>query len=361
MNQTVIEPKPRVLLTCDWFLKYSAALARGLARAGVPTALLCRSHAFEYGGDQAERARDLEAAQQDGVDVFVLPGRLRDPSGVLVTARLRREIKRWAPDVVHAQDSSDGRFALIFGRRLPVLLTRHDPVPHPGQPAPGIESRAYDSYWYRRAAAVHLHSELLATEFRNPDRKPLYFVPHGISVLDRPLELPASPTILMFGRMEPYKGLGVLAAAMPLIWEESPEVRLLVAGAGTEEFPMPADARVEVRRGYVPERDVRGLFEASTVAVAPYTQASQSGVASLCLGFGVPVVASALGGLPSIVDGAWLCTPGDPADLAAKLSGALSHSADDRRRLLERARSEYSWDAVAQRFLAVYRELLVSA
>jgi glycosyltransferase involved in cell wall biosynthesis len=353
--------RPRVLLTCDWFLKYSVALARGLARAGVPAALLCRAHAFEYGDDPSERARDLEAARRDGVEVFVLPGRQRDPRGLVAAARLRRAIGLWAPDVVHAQDGSDGRFALVFGRRLPVLLTRHDPVPHPGQPRPGLEAQAYDRYWYRRAAAVHLHSELLVSEFANPLGKPLYFIPHGMTVLDQPLELPQAPRILMFGRMEPYKGLDVLAAAMPLVWERSPEVRLLVAGEGPEAFPIQADARIEVRRGYVPESDVSGLFEGATVAAVPYTQASQSGVASVSLGFGVPVVASALGGLPSIVDAAWLCRPGDPRDLAAKLSDALAHSVDDRRRLLERARSEYSWDAVAIRFLAVYRELLAAA
>jgi glycosyltransferase involved in cell wall biosynthesis len=289
--------------------------------------------------------------------VFVLPGRQRDPAGLDAALRLRRSVKSWAPDVVHAQDGSDGRFALVFGRRLPLLLTRHDPVPHPGQIRPGAGIEAADRYWYRRAAAVHLHSELLAAEFANPRRKPLYFVPHGMSVLDTPLELPAQPRILMFGRMEPYKGLDVLAAAMPLVWAHAPEARLLVAGTGPAAFPIRPDVRIEVRRGYIPERDVRALFETTTVTVLPYTQASQSGVAGIALGFGVPVVASAIGALPSIIDASSLCAPGDPADLAAKLTDALSHSGDDRRRLLEQSRSEYSWDVVADRFLSVYREL----
>jgi glycosyltransferase involved in cell wall biosynthesis len=353
--------KPRVLVTCDWFLKYAVAQARGLARSGVPTALLCRSHALEYGGNPGEQARDLDDARRDGVEVFVLPGRQLDPRGLIGVARLRLALRRWAPDVIHVQDGSDGRFALVVGRRLPLLLTRHDPVPHPGQPVPGIGARASERYWSRRAAAVHLHSELLASEFENQRGKPLYFIPHGMSVLEQPLELPPAPRILMFGRMQPYKGLDVLAAAMPLVWERSPDARLLVAGAGPEEFPMQPDNRVEVHRGYVPETDVRSLFEGATVTALPYTQASQSGVASISLGFGVPVVASALGGLPSIVEAARLCKPGDPVDLAAKLSDALAHSVDDRRRLLERARSEYSWEAVAHRFLGVYRELLASA
>lgn len=346
---------PRVLVTCDWFLKYAVEQTRGLARSGVPTALLCRSHALEYGGAPAERARHLDAARNDGVEVFVLPGRFRDPRGLLDA--LRGDVRRWAPDVVHAHDGSDGRFALTFGRHLPLLLTRHDPVPHPGQPQPGIEARLSDRYWYLRAAGIHLHSDLLADEFDNPGQKPLFFVPHGMSVLDRPLEMPAVPTILMFGRMEPYKGLEVLAEAMPLIWDRSPEVRLLLAGAGGTSLPAWADARVEVRDTYVPEADVPALFASATVTALPYTQASQSGVASLSLGFGVPVVASAIGGLPSIVDPEALCAPSDPSDLANKLLGVLTHSAEDRQRLQAQARSAYSWDAVAQRFLAVYREL----
>src|SRR3954463_13052113 len=46
---------PRILLACDWLLKYAAGLAQGLREAGADVALLTRDHGLEYGGNAGEK------------------------------------------------------------------------------------------------------------------------------------------------------------------------------------------------------------------------------------------------------------------------------------------------------------------
>jgi glycosyltransferase involved in cell wall biosynthesis len=73
------------------------------------------------------------------------------------------------------------------------------------------------------------------------------------------------------------------------------------------------------------------------VVVLPYLEASQSGVGSLAKGYGRPLVASAVGGLPELVsDGSGvLVPPGDADALADALDGILG----DRARLEEMGRA----------------------
>jgi len=79
---------------------------------------------------------------------------------------------------------------------------------------------------------------------------------------------------------------------------------------------------------------------------------------------GVPVVASAVGGVPDLLDdgsAGWLVTPGDPAALGGSLRQALDNGAEGRRRV-ERAqariRDVYAVDPWLDRCEEVYRRLL---
>ena len=49
--------------------------------------------------------------------------------------------------------------------------------------------------------------------------------------------------------------------------------------------------------GYVPETEIAGWFRAAMAAVLPYRRTEQSGVAALANAFGLPVLASTVGGL----------------------------------------------------------------
>jgi glycosyltransferase involved in cell wall biosynthesis len=349
----------RVLVAGDWFLKVMAGQARGLSRRGPEVMLLCRDHAEEFGGDQGERRRLLDLARSEGVEVEELPGKRFGPGMAGASRRARAVVERFGPEVVSAHENGDPRLlAAVRGR--PILLTVHDPVPHPGHPRPPWPERATAALWLRSASAVAVHGRALADELRpKVPATPLYVVKHGIDVRDAPFPLPSRPTILMFGRMEAYKGVDVLLEAMRHVWAQRPDVRLLLAGRGPAVAVVPRDDRIDLRDRYIPERDLDPLFAEATVGVLPYTQASQSGAGLWMMAAGLPVVVSDVGALSEIVeDPEMIARPGDPRHLADRLLAALSHGLGDRERLLERVRGRFSWDAVADDYVALYRSVI---
>ena len=346
----------RVLVACDWFLKYAAHQATALARAGVDVRILCRTHAFEFGGSAEERASALAAL--DGVSISALPGRVSSLSAAGAVRRLRKDVRTWRPDVVHAHDNADPRLlAIVRGRRR--VITIHDPTPHPGQPS---RSRVEDSirrHWITGSDAVIVHGAALVDELPAWVRqRRVAVVPHGATVLGRPLAVPSDPVVLLFGRLEPYKGLDVLLRAMERVWNARPDVRLHIAGRGSESDQIPSDPRIGVRAEYVPEAELQSLFATTTLAVLPYTQGSQSGVGSVALGYGVPTIVSDVGALEDLAADATFVVPaGDDHALAGAILAHLDHDESMRSRVLAFARDRLSWDACARRTLEVYRSL----
>jgi glycosyltransferase involved in cell wall biosynthesis len=184
-------------------------------------------------------------------------------------------------------------------------------------------------------------------------------VAHGTEVQPRPLPPPERRAVGFFGRLAPYKGLDVLARAMPRVWSARPDVQLRVAGSGDSMLPL-EDPRVHLERGYLPEDQLPSFFAQSSLVVLPYTHATQTGAGSLAVGYGVPVVASATGGLPEItLDQSYLCTPGDDSSLAAAIVRHIDDGLDVRERVLDQVAGPLSWDSVALRMLEVYETLVV--
>ncbi len=137
-------------------------------------------------------------------------------------------------------------------------------------------------------------------------------------------------SLLAFGAVRPYKGIDIAVRALASVdrglrvrltvagafWDGGAELRQLVAELGLED-------RVELRDGFVSNEEAALLFSAADAAILPYRSATQSGVVQLAFAYGVPVVASSVGGLPeAISDGVdgLLCPPEDPSTLAKIIS-----------------------------------------
>lgn len=187
------------------------------------------------------------------------------------------------------------------------------------------------------------------------------------------LGVDGDPVILYYGHTSSWKGLSVLAEALPRVLRQHPRATVLLSltsyGAGTAPLLASlARARLAGRvvvhgPGHVPQ-----LHAAADLAVLPAPAAVGTAcfpnVLLECMAGGVPIVATAVGGLPEVVqDGrtGTLARPGDAGDLAARLS-QLADDPVQRRRLAAEARRlierDFSWDAVAQRMADVYRLLV---
>jgi glycosyltransferase involved in cell wall biosynthesis len=185
---------------------------------------------------------------------------------------------------------------------------------------------------------------------------------------------PDDRVLLVFGNIEPYKGIEDLVEAVSLL---SPgcSVKVVVAGRGrNREYldrlrSFAAERRVGSRFvwhcGFVAEPDVETYFAAADCVVLPYRRISQSGVIFSAYRFGVPVIATAVGGLiEDVVEGqtGLLCEPENPLSLARAIENYFRDAKwGDRERVREaiicRTAAAYSWESIAVQTLAVYRRI----
>jgi glycosyltransferase involved in cell wall biosynthesis len=337
-------------------LKYGSEQARALARAGHDVAILCRSHALEFGGEAAERDELFESLRREGIGIVVIPGRIRSISAVPKLVRVRRALNRWRPQIVHVHENHDPRLlALTTGYRT--VLTVHDPLGHPGAPELNRWENWAFRHWFRRADRFVVHGEPLVEELAPIVRgAPMVVIPHGVWPRSKPLAPPGSPSVLLFGRLEQYKGVEVLVDAMDHVWEQRPEVKLVVAGAGAAARLVPERPGVSLIPRYISETEVDALLAQASLVALPYTQASQSGVGVLAIAAGVPVVVSDLGALPQLAyKPSFVFEAGNPRALAQTIVRHLDHGPQVRSAVLQHAQSHFSWDHAAQLTSELYR------
>jgi len=178
--------------------------------------------------------------------------------------------------------------------------------------------------------------------------------------------------LLHFGYIRDYKGLDVLLRALPAICGRVARARLVVAGTpwggddGWAKYQRLIDKtgladRVLLHLGYVPPAKVKVFFRAADLVVLPYRHfEAQSGPGNIALAFGAPLLVTRTGGLPALVrDPGAVVPPDDPDALARAAADILN----DPRKLEELSADskalarEYSWSAIAERTVALYREL----
>jgi len=162
-------------------------------------------------------------------------------------------------------------------------------------------------------------------------------------------------TILFFGFVRPYKGLGDLLEAMPRIRRRRP-VTLLVAGefwGGSEAFrrrvqELGLQQAVRCVDRYLPNEEVGLYFAAADLVVLPYVSGTASGVVQMAYGLDKPVVATTVGALADVVEDGrtgYLTAPGQPAALA----DAVLRFFDDAREAefvanIRRYKQRFAWD-----------------
>ncbi len=138
--------------------------------------------------------------------------------------------------------------------------------------------------------------------------------------------------------------------AMPSLWERAPEVRLIVAGKGSDRAAAP-DTRIEIR-GFVP--DLGALYEAAGCVAVPLLKGGGSPLKFVeALAYRVPVAATPLAAAGLEVHAGEHYAEGAPDGpaFAAALLEALDPARGNRLALAGRAlaEAEYSIEALERR------------
>ena len=183
----------------------------------------------------------------------------------------------------------------------------------------------------------------------------------------------SAPLIGVVARLEAEKGHRFLVDAMPAVLAAVPDAWLVIVGEGSEADALRAQARslgreVASRIVFTGRReDVSAITADLTVAVLPSLREAQ-GISILeAMARRVPVVASAVGGIPEVitsgVDGV-LVPPADPPALAAAIVELL-RDPSARARIGEAGyrtvADRFSIDAQVRRIQVVYDEELARA
>jgi glycosyltransferase involved in cell wall biosynthesis len=354
------------------FPDYPVALANALARRVNLTFI------------QAARLTDPWQAQIDPNIHLLVRGlpRIRDPRSLAAVLALLRNLCNLKPDILHLQDSVNPWFDLVAASHdlPPMVVTVHDATRHPGENRGEWFTGYLRKRLLLRARAVIVHAsiqrDLLCSRWGIP-RDRVHVVQHGemgslyrAATTGKPGEIvQRNPeSVLFFGRVLPYKGLGILIDAMKIVRKTIPDAKLIIAGRGGQvaRSPLvdPEQTWVEIIDRFIPHAEVVGLFSRAGMAVLPYVEASQSGVASLAMGLGTPVIASAIGGLQElIVDGVdGILVPPEDATALALATMSLMRDENLPRRLSSaasmRSQSDLAWSSIADETVRLYKHAL---
>lgn len=242
-----------------------------------------------------------------------------------------REIRALNPDVLHLFNSDGYPSSWLWARwarrelQKPFVVSVHDPEPHPGT-AIGAFTHLVGRCTWKQASHIHIFSECFVPRMRRfgVQESRLFVIPLCTDVTNftqhKQPTIRREPLALFFGRLEAYKGIPVLVEAAEQL---RGKLRFAIAGPG--KLPLRLRQRImsqpdlfELHNRYLSEAEVAHLFQRASVCVLPYVQATQSSVPWIAAAFGVPVVATATGGLADQVRQmrGILVPPNDSAALA---------------------------------------------
>jgi len=359
---------------------YTYNLAKNLALLGHDVQVLC--------------ANDPEPPGKrtiDGIEVHRLKSRGRT-YGVPIVPKLPYELAKIDADILHANFPNPYNASITsltsLLRSIPSVLTWHNDLP---------------PVTFTASILVYIHNNLIApvylphfkriistsqhyaksSKLLHKYQDKVVIIPNGVDIerfnpkrdgsqLKAKYNLEDSKVILFVGALTKwhrYKGLDVLIKAFSEIQDQMKEIRLLIVGDGDlkpeyQALSSPIADKV-IFAGNVDDDELPNYYAASDLLILPSLDRSEGfGLTLLeANATGKPVVASNVGGIPSVVtDGVngLLVPPSDEKSLAKTIIDVLK----DEDRLLEMSRNgrriaeAHDWKHIAKKTEELYKEVL---
>jgi glycosyltransferase involved in cell wall biosynthesis len=338
-------------------------LCSGLRHAGIEVAAVLLNP-----GELADR---LHAA---GVSTQVISEVRLDP--IRIALQLRSSIAAFGPDIVHSHRMKEHVVAtvsraLCLGHRPRLVKTIHGADEHSTAPPWSRRNvaRMADQFADRFFDARVAVSEELAGRLQASSPQTRFTMIHnGIRHVDSaaPPQSASGHRIVGFaGRLVPIKRVDlVLDTAHRLMQRSGRDIRFEIAGDGPLRAALAAQAKalnlsgtVEFL-GFVPD-----IWSALLRWDALILPSDHEGLPMTCLealAAGVPIVARAVGGLGELVRGprqGVLVPTADPEDLADAVLAVL-HNAHVEHGKQSRLPAEFTSEAMCERYIGLYREIL---
>ena len=344
--------------------------------SGYPAGLVDESTTEKILGDQLVRYVKQGGAQLC-IRLFKYPNlKIANRQNFRLHRKLAHIINGQAYDVVHFNGY---RGSLLFvyaflNRKTGKVWSIHDPILHSGEEKWQTQL-GYNSFRLLDAHFI-IHNQTQRTAFIEqhhirPDH--CHFVRFGPLDIFQLFSNGSVPEqqpyrVLFYGRISPYKGVEYLVEAAKIARQRLPELTVVIAGKPNYPIDLNGirdDPTFEVVDRFISNEEVVNLIGQCCLVVCPYTDATQSGVIMTAYAFAKPVLATAVGGIPEVVEEGKtgrLVPPRDVPALADALVAMLSDEArltEMQQGIQEAGRSgPLSWNEIADRTLDVYRKSL---
>ncbi len=321
------------------------------------------------------------------------------------TIRLLMDIMLFGCDIIHAHNTTPtGYVAAKLKKffRYPLVITPHGADIHM---IPEInhglrldpKKDAQVRYAVKHADALTAISDSVRTSLLEVGAPPerIYSIPNGIDInrftksismdIYHRLGIEKNARIILnVGNYHPRKGQDILIRSMPEILRHEPNARLVIVGRGTEilkplvtelgiekqvclpglikyKFSLPNEGSNEDSTDWL-----AGIYQQASVYVSAGVNQGSEGLSLALLdamAAGVPLIGTAISGNTDIIKNGVtgrLVPPGDSGSLA-KAIPALFNSPELSKEISRNVQNEaqkYSWDAIAQQYCRLYKEII---
>jgi glycosyltransferase involved in cell wall biosynthesis len=173
-----------------------------------------------------------------------------------------------------------------------------------------------------------------------------------------------SLNVLFFGRLENYKGIDTLVKAFKILKKENLKIQLTIAGRGKIEKDLENkiyELGIVFKNYWLSNEELCKLIKECDILVAPYKKATQSGIISTALAYGIPVVATNVGSFKEYIkdgENGFLINVDDFLSLAEKVKIFYQ----DRNLILKMAEKSkeigknYQWQNIMKKAIFYYEK-----
>lgn len=369
-------PRLRVLFLIDNFVGTGGAerFALGLATHLSP-------ERFELWVCSTRQAEPALLAQLDDAGVGHLHlGRTRK-SDVHRFGRLLGLLRRQRIDILHAHMFGSNLWGSILGRAagVPVVIAHEQTWSYDGDPLRRfLDGQVIGRLATRFVAVSTRDAERMVSVERVPASKvvmiPNAYVPRA-TVADTNLRAelgvaPSTPLVGSIAVLRPQKALSVLLDAHAIVLRSVPDAHLVIAGDGDCRRSLEQQtARLGIadRVHFLGRRDdVDALLRSIDLTVMSSDYEGTPLVALESMASGTPLVATAVGGLPDIIEdgrSGRLVPPRDPGGLASAIVELLADPGlrEEMAQAASQRLPEFSIETATARFTSLYEHLAVTA
>ena len=296
------------------------------------------------------------------------------------------------PDVInthsHALIHSDITSILSKIKKVSLVLTIHTSGDTAARsymtPLLKLYNNTVGKFSLKAANRIVATSLQMAEYFsRFVDKEKICVIPNGIK-LERFLNIPpphlfkkdydlGRNVVLFIGRLAPVKGIQYLLKAAPQVLREVPNTFFVIVGSVSHDYNFQKELEKLCRKlgvddkviytGFISDDELLKAYSAANVFVLPTLREGLSIATLEAMASGKPVVASNVGGLPSIVkDGVtgFLVEPKNEGQLADSIIKLLLNEklaremGDNGKKMVE----DYSWERIAEETEKVYRMVI---